>query len=294
MATVAPVGRRRVWLTIFGWGLALWVLSALVTYLTGNVILIPTLVLLGSFLVPVSFVTWAASRGSAEIDAELLFRTFVVGGALGVLGASVAESYLLRPAPWLFFSVGLIEEAAKLGALALCARHLRVRSTRNGMILGASVGFGFAAFESAGYALVASFTVHGLSLVDLLSTELLRGLLAPVGHGLWTAILGGILLSASRRDRFVGTGRLVAAYLGVSALHGLWDSMDSVAVVVTYLVSGQPWQQRLLELGYIPDPTPDQARLFTLLTFVGLAGIAALGLAWMGYLLRSTERRRVH
>jgi hypothetical protein len=70
--------------------------------------------------------------------------------------------------------------------------------------------------------------------------------------------------------------------------------MDSVAVVVTYLVSGQPWQQRLLELGYIPDPTPDQARLFTLLTFVGLAGIAALGLAWMGYLLRSTERRRVH
>jgi len=51
------------------------------------------------------------------------------------------------------------------------------------------VGLGFAAFESAGYALVASFTVHGLSLVDLVSTELLRGLLTPFGHAVW--IRGG-------------------------------------------------------------------------------------------------------
>jgi RsiW-degrading membrane proteinase PrsW (M82 family) len=49
------------------------------------------------------------------------------------------------------------------------------------MILGAAVGFGFAAFESAGYALVALFTVDGRSIVQLVRTELIRGLLAPVG-----------------------------------------------------------------------------------------------------------------
>jgi RsiW-degrading membrane proteinase PrsW (M82 family) len=44
--------------------------------------------------------------------------------------------------------VGLIEEAVKLGALWLLARY----TMRDGMVLGATVGFGFAALESAGYA----------------------------------------------------------------------------------------------------------------------------------------------
>jgi hypothetical protein len=50
-------------------------------------------------------------------------------------------------------------------------------------------------------------TAHGLSLMDLVSTELLRGLLAPFGHGLWTAILGGVLFSRSTRAHFLLTGR---------------------------------------------------------------------------------------
>lgn len=286
--------QRRPWLTIFGWGLLLWVLSALVTYLTANVVLIPTLVLLGSFLVPVTFVVWAfGRRSSGEVTAELLFRTFVVGGALGVLAASLAESYLLRPSPFLFFGVGFIEETAKLVALAVCTRHLHVKSMRDGMVLGASVGFGFAAFESAGYALAASFTVHGVSLVDLVSTELLRGLLAPVGHGLWTAILGGVLFAPSTRRRFVVTGRLVAALIGVSLLHGLWDSMDSIAVIATYILSGESWQYRLLELGYIPQPTPEQVQQFTVLTWTGLAVISLVGILWLLRLYRVRAVRHV-
>jgi protease PrsW len=118
--------RRGAWTKIFGWGLLLWVLSAVVTYVTANVLLVPTLVLLGSFLVPVTFVAWAFERGRTdEITTQLLFQMFVVGGVLGVLAASLAESYLLRPSWWMFFGVGFIEEAAKLLALAFCARHLR-------------------------------------------------------------------------------------------------------------------------------------------------------------------------
>jgi RsiW-degrading membrane proteinase PrsW (M82 family) len=143
--------KRRTWLRMFGAGLVLWILSAVVTYLTGNPNLIPTLVLLGSFLVPVTFVAWAFERrDSGEITAELVFRTFIVGGVLGVLGASVLETYLLHPSPWLYVGVGLIEEAVKLAALALLTRHLAVKSVRDGLILGAAVGFGFAALESAG------------------------------------------------------------------------------------------------------------------------------------------------
>ena len=89
-----PPARRRIWLRIFLTGLVLWTLTVVVTFVTRNPNLIPTLVLLGSFLVPVSFVAWAFSRRhSGELTAELLFGTFVTGGVLGVLAASLLESY---------------------------------------------------------------------------------------------------------------------------------------------------------------------------------------------------------
>ena len=272
---------------MFGVGLLLWVLSAVVIYLTGNPNLIPTLVLLGSFMVPVTFVAWAFERrDSGELTADLVFRTFLVGGVLGVLGASVLETYLLYPSPWLYGGVGLIEEAVKLAALAVLTRRLTVRSMRDGMILGAAVGFGFSAFESAGYALTALFTPQGLSLSDLVTTELLRGVLAPVGHGLWTAILGGILFAASRHGRFVITGGLVAAYVGVSVLHALWDSMSTIALVVTLLLTGRPWQYELLLHGWLVAPTGAQVQLYTGLNWIGLAMIAVIGLAWLMALAR--------
>ena len=190
--------RRLGWLKLFLGGLGLWLISIFVIYRTGNPNLIPTLVFLGSFLVPATFVSWAFERrGSGEITGELLFCCFTVGGILGVLGASVLESYLLHPSWWLFLGVGLIEEAVKLLALAMLSRGLQSKSMRDGMILGAAVGLGFAAFESSGYALTALFTPMGLSLHQLITTEILRGLLSPVGHGLWTAILGGVLFSAA-------------------------------------------------------------------------------------------------
>ncbi|GAA3818400.1 hypothetical protein GCM10022226_43680 [Sphaerisporangium flaviroseum] len=282
---------RRPWVRILLTGLALWLLTVAVTFLTGNPNLIPTLVLLGSFLVPVTFVVWAFERrDTGELTPTLVFSTFLTGGVLGVLGASVLESYLLRPSPWLFAGVGLIEEAVKLLALAVLTRHLAVKSVRDGMILGAAVGFGFAAFESAGYAFTALFTVKGLSLMQLVQTEVLRGLLAPVGHGLWTAILGGVLFSASTRDHFLVTGRLVLAYLGVSALHALWDSMHSIALVVTLLLTSTPGQLDLLSQGWMPEPSPAQLQSFTILYWAGLALVAVVGLAWLFGLWRLSHR----
>jgi RsiW-degrading membrane proteinase PrsW (M82 family) len=59
---------------------------------------VPPLILLGSFLVPVSFVAWAFEhRRDEHVTAELVVTAFVVGGILGVLGASLLETYLLHP-----------------------------------------------------------------------------------------------------------------------------------------------------------------------------------------------------
>jgi len=275
------VRRPRWWLRIFVVGLVLWLATVAVTFLTGNPNLIPTLVLLGSFLVPVTFVAWAYERhDTGELTVGLLLSTFITGGVLGVLGASVLESYLLHPSPWLFSGVGLIEEAVKLAALALLTRRLQTRSVRDGMILGASVGFGFAAFESAGYAFTALFTVDGLSLQQVVQTEVLRGLLAPFGHGLWTAILGGVLFATSGPRGFRLTGRLVLAYLGVSILHGLWDSMHDIALYLT-LVLTQGEQLTPTPRGWLVQPSAAQVNLFTVLQWAGLAVVAVIGIAWL-------------
>jgi RsiW-degrading membrane proteinase PrsW (M82 family) len=277
-----PAPRRRTWLRMFLTGLVLWVLTVIVTFVTRNPNLVPTVVLLGSFLVPVTFVVWAfGRRHSGEVTAELLFSTFVTGGILGVLAASLLESYLLHPSPWLFLGVGLIEEAVKLLALAFLTRHLQHKYARDGIILGAAVGFGFAAFETAGYAFTALFTEQGLSLMQLVQTELLRSVLAPVGHGLWTAILGGVLFSSSGREHFAITWRLLFSYLGVSVLHALWDSMHTIALVLTLLLTGTPYQYQLIERGYQPEPTPAQVNLFTVLSWGGLIVVSLIGIFWL-------------
>ncbi|SDK97421.1 PrsW family intramembrane metalloprotease [Streptomyces indicus] len=270
-------------------GLALWLLTAVVTYATKNTTLLPTLILLGSFLVPAVFVMWAYERHGRDLGVGVILGCFVTGGILGVLGASVMEYYLLHPSLWMFVGVGLIEEAVKLAALMWAVRRRpRLHGIRTGLVLGAAVGFGFAAFESAGYAFNAAVTTKGIDLRALLETELLRGVLAPFGHGLWTAIAGAVLFAFRRPDgRFRFAGPVIGAYLGVSLLHALWDSMHGIAIWLVARLTTSGLDRSLFAQGYIPDPTDQQKHLFTLFSVGGLVLISLIGIQW----LRSLARR---
>jgi len=253
-----PSRGRRTWVRILLGGLAMWVATVVVTFVTGNANLVPTIILLGSFLVPVTFVAYAFQHSDEIVTAERVFTAFVYGGVLGVLGASLLEAAFLRqPSALSYVGVGLIEEAVKLAALWLLARRLPRYTVRDGIVLGAVVGFGFAALESAGYAFNALFTANGLSLVNLVETEVLRGLLAPVGHGLWTAILGGALFgAAARRGRLRLTGAVLGWYLVVAGLHALWDASQQIAVWLTLLFTGTRLEWLLIAQGKAPVPTP--------------------------------------
>jgi protease PrsW len=274
--------RGRQWLRFLLVGLLLWVASVVVTFATDNVNLVPTIILLGSFLVPVTFVVYALEHYADQVvTAQRIFTAFVYGGVLGVLGASVLEAAFLRqPSGLAYVGVGLIEEAVKLAALWLLAWRLPRYSMRDGMVLGATVGFGFAALESSGYAFNALFTMEGLSLQNLVETEVLRGLLTPVGHGLWTAILGGVLFrTAARTGRPRLTGALVGWYLVVALLHALWDASRPVAVWLTLLFTGTQVQWLLIRMGRVPQPTQAQVHTFTSLTWGLLLLDAVLGVA---------------
>ncbi|MEO3869847.1 PrsW family glutamic-type intramembrane protease [Nonomuraea sp. B12E4] len=279
----------RQWARVFLIGFTLWLATVIVTGLTGNSNLVPTVVLLGSFLVPVTFVVWAYGRGrSARVTVELLFMAFVVGGVLGVLGASLLESWLIRPSIVMYVLVGLIEEGVKLAALMFVTRRMTLRTARDGVVLGGTVGFGFSSFESAGYAFNSLFTTEGLSLPELVETEVLRGVLAPVGHGLWTAILGGVLFAAGGRITFP----VVLSFLGVSLLHALWDSMTAIAIAVTLVLFGQRWQFQLLRIGRVPNVTDWQVHVYTLLHWAGLIVISLVGVLWLTTVLGRGRRDR--
>jgi protease PrsW len=135
--------------------------------------------------------------------------------------------------------------------------------------------------------------VQGLSLTALVETELVRGILTPFGHGLWTAILGGILFSQADDESFHYTGRLLLGYLWVSILHGLWDYTHSIALALTFLFTGTPWQYRLLSMGYLPRPTDEQVLLFTTLSICFLAFVAILGIVTLRAVWRSAVTRGV-
>lgn len=276
-------------MAVFFSGLLLWLLSVVVTELTANPNLIPTVVMLGSFLVPATAVIYYLDHGhSLTLSAQRVFFAFAYGGVLGILAAAILEAWLLQDGPLVYLGVGLIEEFAKLLALFLVGWGLRQFTMRDGIILGAAVGFGFAAFESSGYAFNALFTPRGLSLFSLVYTEVLRGVLAPVGHGLWTGILGGVLFeAASRRGHLAVTGRLVLAYLAVSLLHGLWDSMRGIAIVLTLITTNSPALGALLRQGLLPASSAVVTWIFVTFEFGGMAIVSGIGL-WM---LRSAWRR---
>ncbi|MEN3267235.1 MAG: protease PrsW [Pseudonocardia sp.] len=290
-ATTSATSRRwrtrPSWLRIFVIGLALWVATVLVTFTTRNANLIPSIILIGSFLSPVTFVTYAFGRADQVVTAQRIFTAFVYGGLLGVLGASVLEAAVLRqPSGLGFVGVGLIEEAVKLAGLWLLARRLPRYTMRDGIVLGAAVGFGFAAFESAGYAFNALFTSTGPSLLNLVETEVLRGILTPLGHGVWTAVVGGALFAAAaRHGRPRLTGAVLGWYVVVVVLHALWDASQGIAQWLTLIFTGAPWQLLLLELGAAPRVTDGQVHLFTALTWTllvvdGTVGLLVLRRRW--------------
>jgi RsiW-degrading membrane proteinase PrsW (M82 family) len=285
----ASLGPRFRWLVVFLTGFLLWILSVVVTGITGNPNLIPTVVLLGSFLVPATAVIYYLDHEtSPTISAQRVLFAFLYGGVLGVLAAALLESWLLQDGPLIYVGVGLIEEAAKVLALVLVAWGIRYFTMRDGIVLGAAVGFGFAALESSGYALNALFTPQGLSLTSLVFAEVVRGVLAPLGHGVWTGILGGVLFEAAARTGRLGLSRkVIGTYLLVSLLHALWDSMRGIAIVLTVVVGSMAAQASELQQGSVPRSGAVVGVLFLVFEFSGIAIVSGIGL-WM---LRSSWRR---
>ena len=150
------------WWAVFVVGLLLWGATVAVGRATHNIILLPTIVLLGSFLVPITAVVWYLDHDpSPALSPRRIVTAFLIGGTMGVLGASLLEYWLVNVGLVGAFEVGLIEEFVKGVFIVVVALGISRFHIRDGMVLGATVGFVLAALESSGYALAALFVAPG-------------------------------------------------------------------------------------------------------------------------------------
>jgi protease PrsW len=72
-------------------------------------------------------------------------------------------------------------------------------------------------------------------------------------------------------------------------IHALWDYSHSIALALTFLLTGTPWQHELLSRGYLPQPTEEQTQVFTVLSLLSLAAVALLGLIVLRVAWRRTS-----
>jgi RsiW-degrading membrane proteinase PrsW (M82 family) len=213
----------RPWLLVLIGGAVLWAALTWATIETGNLNLVPSVIVLGAFLGPVAFVAWVYDR-AREVPLPTLLICFVTGGALGVTGASVLEYRTMIDLGALpTVAIGLAEESCKLIVPLAIFLTGRYRREADGLLIGVASGMGFAAFETMGYGLTALLVSEG-RIDEVVKLLFVRGVLAPAGHAAWTGLMCAALWHARLRPGVRGAAVVVGAFLTVVTLHALWDA----------------------------------------------------------------------
>jgi RsiW-degrading membrane proteinase PrsW (M82 family) len=222
---------RHTWFKVLLIGLVLFGVVDGTLYITANPNLVPTAIILGAFLVPVTFVLYLYEHlQHREIPLPSLAMTFLFGGAIAIVVAALLEWQTLRSLNLIsLLGVGLVEESAKLLFPIFIYLRGRYRHEADGLLFGFASGMGFATLETMGYSLTALIQANGdVSALD--GTLFVRGLLSPVGHAAWTGYICAVIwLQREKARRLLPFNRaVVGAFIVAVLLHTSWDVLGSI------------------------------------------------------------------
>jgi len=224
----------------------------------GNPHLVPGLMMMGALAVPLAtaILFWELNTPRNVSFVQVLVLV-CLGGVIALLGADIAGQ--ISHLGWLGDpAAGIEEEIVKLLAVILVARNLKYKYILNGIVFGAAIGCGFAAFETAGYSFfngyMAGFMKDGViphlgdlsklktmddvrSAIVILSGRAYpymfasidgRSYLAPFGHVAWTAITAGALWRVKGgnpfRIKMLFNGSFLRTFSVPMVLHMIWDT----------------------------------------------------------------------
>ena len=227
--------------------------------LFGNPNALPGMIVVGSFTVPLStMIMFMEVNAWRNISLYKVIQTFLVGGCASLVATLMLFSIVGSHELNLIGAIvtGIVEEAGKAIIVFWLLSKMKHLSILGGLLIGASVGAGFAAFESAGYALqpvLAFFQNSGYyaaygrqldasMMMDAINQSIIiRGFLAPGGHVTWAAISGAALVIAGKAVRRFDTSlltdnRFLRLFIIPVILHAAWDSPMSNIGSSIYLV----------------------------------------------------------
>lgn len=211
-----------------------------------NMLAYPGLIIVGAFAVPfTTMVLFLEVNAFRNISVYDVMKFFLVGGCASLVvtmflfDLEVVDTDL--SSTWGAMMVGVIEEIGKLVIVYLLIKQLSsCNYILSALLAGACVGAGFAAFESAGYAMMPMLQIANIAgaygvamptemMMDNVTTSIyLRGFLAPGGHVAWAAITGAALIIAKGSGPLTTSVLTSSRFLKIFAipvvLHGLWDA----------------------------------------------------------------------
>lgn len=198
----------------------------------GNPKLLADLMFVGSFAVPLAtLVFFLEMNALRNISIFVVIALVFLGGVASLLVALVFFSNL-EFISTIFGAAGaaMIEEPAKLLiVIFLFGKSLKHRWILNGLLLGAAVGTGFEAFESAGYAFEQTIKYGADAGVDNI---ILRALLAPFMHVVWTANAAAALWLAKGQNKFqwsmLGSPKFLRVFASSVLLHFTWNTSFTI------------------------------------------------------------------
>jgi RsiW-degrading membrane proteinase PrsW (M82 family) len=218
--------------------------------LGAQTILVSVLMAIVPLLVIVPTYLWL-DRYEAEPVRYQVFA-FLWGAVVAVVGAFLLNTFglkLLVEARWTnpletgaVYLAPITEETLKgLGILAIYLfRRREFDGIIDGIVYAGLIGAGFAFSENILY-LGQAYTVYGDE--GLTSTFIVRCLMGPFGHPLFTSMTGiGIGIAVSTRDPAVRVLAVLGGWVCAVVLHGLWNlsalaGMDGfVEAYITYQV----------------------------------------------------------
>lgn len=195
----------------------------------GNANFLPAMIMLAAFAVPVTILIFFYEINIfRNIPFYKVMKYFILGGALSLILTILFCSLDINTDISTFIGammVGLVEEVAKAAIVAFFLfKSKKSNYILNGLLVGAAIGAGFAAFETAGYIL--RYGLNG-GLSTMLGVIKLRGFLAPGGHVAWAAIEGAALMYVKGFEKLdrkhLNDKRFLLICLIPVVLHGIWD-----------------------------------------------------------------------
>lgn len=228
-----------------------------------NPLMLPGIMFIGTFAMPLSVLIFFMEMNTPRnISIFRIISALFAGGVASL----VVTLFLFERLPLLSdilgaSSAGIIEESAKLAVvIILFGRDDSFRWGQNGMLLGAAIGCGFAAFESAGYAF--NLLVESdYSLAVFSQNIIMRAVHAPFTHIIWTANAAAALWFVKGDQPFsvsmLRKRLFVRVFVSSMLLHMLWNAPIGIFPIPVFLdlkylllgMLGLSISLRLIQLG---------------------------------------------